>query len=64
MTTCTRGMRRATGDRIAELAARGLTDSRSPPGSACPPHGWRLYRIFPKLEVTTRVALRDALRLP
>ncbi|MBD0694622.1 LuxR family transcriptional regulator [Streptomyces sp. CBMA123] len=53
--------------RIAELAASGLTNKEIGERTRLSPRtvGSHLYRLFPKLGVTTRAALRDALtRLP
>lgn len=49
MTTCTPGIRRATGDRIAELAVGGLTDKQiaAQLGMSARTVGAHLYRIFP-----------------
>lgn len=50
--------------RIADLAAGGLTNKQIAEKLGLSPRtvGAHLYRIFPKLGVTTRAALRDALR--
>ncbi|WP_369185859.1 AAA family ATPase [Streptomyces sp. Y1] len=49
--------------RIAELAARGLTNKEIGEQTHLSPRtvSSHLYRVFPKLGVTTRAALRDAL---
>ncbi|MFF2073151.1 AAA family ATPase [Kitasatospora sp. NPDC058162] len=49
--------------RIADLAAGGLTNKEIGEQTRLSPRtvGAHLYRIFPKLGVTTRAALRDAL---
>ncbi|MFJ9608955.1 AAA family ATPase [Kitasatospora sp. NPDC101176] len=49
--------------RIAELAARGLTNKEIGDQVRLSPRtvGSHLYRAFPKLGITTRAALRDAL---
>ncbi len=51
---------------IAELAARGLSNKEIG-GRLYLSHrtvGYHLYRIFPKLSVTSRAGLRAALNLP
>ncbi|MFD0327243.1 response regulator transcription factor [Streptacidiphilus monticola] len=50
--------------RIAELAATGLSNKEIGQQLNISPRtaGAHLYRVFPKLGVTTRAALRDALR--
>ncbi|MFH9353106.1 AAA family ATPase [Kitasatospora sp. NPDC017646] len=53
--------------RIAELAASGLTNKEIGERTRLSPRtvSSHLYRVFPKLGITTRAALRDALsRLP
>ncbi|MQS16026.1 AAA family ATPase [Streptomyces kaniharaensis] len=53
--------------RIAELAARGLTNKDIGKRTGLSPRtvSSHLYRVFPKLGITSRAALRDALaRLP
>ncbi len=49
--------------RVAELAAGGLTNKEIGERIRLSPRtvGAHLYRVFPKLGVTTRAALRDAL---
>ena len=48
---------------IAELAAAGLTNKQIAERLFLSPRtvGYHLYQIFPKLGVTSRAALRDAL---
>lgn len=50
--------------RIAQLAADGLTNAEIGEQLCLSPRavGVHLYRLYPKLGVTTRIALRDALR--
>ncbi|MEV6979586.1 LuxR C-terminal-related transcriptional regulator, partial [Kitasatospora sp. NPDC093806] len=49
--------------RIADLAAGGLTNKEIGARMQLSPRtvGSHLYRVFPKLGITTRAALRDAL---
>ncbi|MFJ9950708.1 response regulator transcription factor [Kitasatospora sp. NPDC091207] len=49
--------------RVAELAAGGLTNKEIGERIRLSPRtvGAHLYRVFPKLGITTRAALRDAL---
>ena len=51
---------------IAELAAAGLTNKQIGERLFISPRtvGYHLYQIFPKLGVTSRAALRDALASP
>ncbi|MFJ8358078.1 AAA family ATPase [Streptomyces sp. NPDC093984] len=51
--------------RIAELAAKGLTNKEIGQQLNISPRtaGAHLYRVFPKLGITSRAALRDALRV-
>ena len=52
--------------RIASLAARGLTNKQIGTEIHLSPRtvSTHLYQIFPKLHVTTRAGLRDALSAP